>query len=33
MKKIALVCIAKEEDLYLQEWIDYHLNLDLYRPR
>jgi len=27
IKKIALVCIAKEEDLYLQEWIDYHLKL------
>jgi len=26
-KKIALVCVAKEEDLYLQEWIDYHLKL------
>jgi hypothetical protein len=26
-KKIALVCIAKNEDLYLQEWIDYHLKL------
>jgi hypothetical protein len=24
-KKIALVCVAKEEDYYLQEWIDYHL--------
>jgi len=27
IKKIALVCIAKSEDLYLQEWIDYHLKL------
>jgi hypothetical protein len=26
-KKIALVCIAKLEDLYIQEWIDYHLKL------
>lgn len=26
-KKIALVCIAKNEDYYLQEWIDYHLKL------
>ena len=26
-KKIALVTMAKEEDLYLQEWIDYHLKL------
>jgi hypothetical protein len=26
-KKIALVCIAKDEDLYLQDWIDYHLKL------
>ena len=26
-KKISLVCIAKEEDYYLQEWIDYHLLL------
>jgi len=26
-KKIALVCIAKKEDDYLQEWIDYHLKL------
>lgn len=25
--KLALVCIAKEEDLYIQEWIDYHLKL------
>lgn len=23
-KKIALVTMAKEEDLYLQEWIDYN---------
>jgi hypothetical protein len=26
-KKVALVCIAKEEGPYLQEWIDYHLKL------
>lgn len=26
-KKIALVTMAKEEDLYLQEWIDYHLKI------
>jgi hypothetical protein len=26
-KKIALVCMAKNEDYYLQEWIDYHLKL------
>lgn len=26
-KKITLVCIAKNEELYLQEWIDYHLKL------
>ena len=26
-KKIALVCIAKNEDYYLQEWINYHLKL------
>ena len=26
-KKIALVCFAKNEDLYLQEWIDYHIKL------
>jgi hypothetical protein len=26
-KKIALVCVAKEEDYYLQEWIDYHLKI------
>ena len=26
-KKIALVTMAKDEDLYLQEWIDYHLKL------
>jgi hypothetical protein len=26
-KKITLVCIAKDEDLYLQDWIDYHLKL------
>ena len=27
MKKIALMCIAKEEDIYIQEWVDYHLKL------
>jgi len=27
-KKISLVCFAKDEDLYLQEWIDYHLKLN-----
>ena len=27
MKKIALVTMAKNEDFYLQEWIDYHLKL------
>jgi hypothetical protein len=27
IKKIALVCIAKDEDYYIQEWIDYHLKL------
>ena len=26
-KKIALVTMAKDEDLYIQEWIDYHLKL------
>ena len=26
-KKVALICIAKKEGLYLQEWIDYHLKL------
>lgn len=26
-KKIALVTMAKEEDFYLQEWIDYHIKL------
>ena len=26
-KKIALVTMAKDEDMYLQEWIDYHLKL------
>lgn len=25
--KVALVCIAKNEELYIQEWIDYHLKL------
>lgn len=25
--KVALVCIAKEEDKYIQEWIDYHKKL------
>ena len=25
--KCALVCIAKDEDNYIQEWIDYHLKL------
>lgn len=24
---VALVCIAKNEELYIQEWIDYHLKL------
>ena len=27
MIKSALVCIAKDEDNYINEWIDYHLNL------
>lgn len=26
-KKIALIAMAKEEDFYIQEWIDYHLKL------
>jgi len=25
--KVALVCIAKNEDNYIQEWVDYHLKL------
>ena len=25
--KCALVCIAKDEDHYIQEWVDYHLML------
>jgi len=25
--KVALVCIAKDEDNYIQEWVDYHLKL------
>jgi hypothetical protein len=25
--RVALVCIAKEEDNYIQEWIDYHMKL------
>ena len=25
--KVALVCIAKNEDLYIDEWIDYHFKL------
>lgn len=25
--KVALICIAKDEDLYLQEWIDFNLKL------
>jgi len=25
--KVALVCIAKDEDRYIDEWIDYHLKL------
>ena len=25
--KIALTCIAKDEDFYIQEWIDYNLKL------
>ena len=27
MKNNALVCIAKNEDHYIQEWLDYHLNI------
>lgn len=27
MEKVILVAIAKEEEQYLREWIDYHLNL------
>lgn len=26
-QKIALVCIAKDEDNYIEEWLDYHLKL------
>lgn len=26
-RSCALVCIAKDEDNYIQEWIDYHLKL------
>ena len=26
--KIALVCIAKNEDNYIHEWINYHLKLE-----
>ena len=25
--KIALVCIAKNEDDYIEEWVNYHLKL------
>ena len=25
--KVALVCIAKNEDIYIQEWVDYHKKL------
>jgi hypothetical protein len=25
--KVAIVCIAKNEDLYLEEWVNYHLKL------
>ena len=25
--KIALVCIAKDEDNYLREWLDYHFKI------
>lgn len=25
--KTALVCIAKDEDDYLKEWVDYHLRI------
>ena len=25
--KIAIVCIAKDEDHYLREWLDYHNNI------
>ena len=25
--RIALVCVAKNEENYIQEWIDYHLKL------
>ncbi len=27
MKKISLVCIAKNEELYLKEWVEYHIKL------
>ena len=27
MTKVALVCIAKNEDYYIQEWLDYHFKL------
>jgi hypothetical protein len=26
-ERVALVCIAKNEDRYIQEWVDYHLSL------
>ena len=25
--KIAIVCIAKDEDNYLREWLDYHFKI------
>jgi hypothetical protein len=29
--KIALVCIAKNEDPYIQEWVDYHIKLGFHK--
>jgi hypothetical protein len=29
--KIVLVCIAKEEDNYIKEWVDYHLKLGFHK--
>lgn len=31
MLKIALVCIAKNEDNYINEWVDYHIKLGFHK--
>jgi len=29
--KVALVCIAKNEDFYIKEWVDYHIKLGFHK--